>query len=148
MTIFYWRSRTENTFVLIVDGSLSQKERQRKSAMPNIYRITIPGRPVPKGRPRFGKSGQVYTPKKTKEYEQLVGWIAKKQILSPLDGDIALHIKVYVKNNVYPDIDNIAKSIMDGLNKIAFKDDKQVSYLTVQRIRGPEEKTIVELEEI
>ena len=111
-------------------------------------KIVIPGRPVPKGRPRFGRGGNVYTPKRTREYEELVGWYAKQCIPEPLKGDIELHIKVYVKNNVFPDIDNIAKAIMDGLNGVAYKDDRQVVCLSVQRIKGREERVEIELEEV
>jgi len=39
-----------------------------------MKRITfaIPGKPVPKGRPRVTRSGRVYTPKATRDYESLV----------------------------------------------------------------------------
>lgn len=109
--------------------------------------LVIPGRPVPKQRPRFSRTGHIYTPRKTKDYEDFVGWKAKEVITEPLTGDIALHIRVYVNRNVFADIDNIAKAIMDGLNGIAYKDDKQVVCLTVQRLRG-EEKVEIELEEV
>jgi len=40
-------------------------------------------------------------------------------------------------NKIYPtikpDTDNIAKSILDSLNGIAYKDDKQVVMLTVEK---------------
>ncbi|TCS80362.1 RusA family crossover junction endodeoxyribonuclease [Tepidibacillus fermentans] len=113
-----------------------------------MYKIIIPGRPVPKGRPRLGKNGNVYTPRRTKQYEELIGWKTKEVIKQPLEGNIALHIRVYVKRNVFPDIDNIAKSCMDGMNGIAYKDDKQVSFLSIQRIRGEEEKVEIEIEEV
>lgn len=32
-----------------------------------------------------------------------------------------------------PDADNIAKSVLDALNRVAFKDDKQVTRLTVEK---------------
>ena len=35
--------------------------------------IEIPGEPVAKGRPRMGKYG-VYTPTKTKNAEEAIGW--------------------------------------------------------------------------
>ncbi|MGF7431075.1 RusA family crossover junction endodeoxyribonuclease [Thermoanaerobacterium thermosaccharolyticum] len=113
-----------------------------------MYKIVIPGRPVPKGRPRFSKAGHAYTPRRTREYEELVGWKVREIIKEPIKGDVTLHIKVYVKRNVFPDLDNIAKSIQDGMNKIAYYDDKQISYLTVQRIHGEEEKVEVEIEEV
>lgn len=113
-----------------------------------MVKITVPGRPVPKGRPRFGKGGKVYTPDRTKEYETLVGWCAKQKLKKPLEGNVAIYIRVYVKNNVFPDIDNIAKAIMDGMQGIAYHNDRQVSYLVIQRIQGEEEKVDIELEEV
>lgn len=47
-----------------------------------------------------------------------------------------------------PDIDNIAKAILDGLNGIAYTDDNQVSDLEVQKIYGERARTEVEIEEI
>lgn len=32
-----------------------------------------------------------------------------------------------------PDVDNIAKSVLDALNRLAFKDDKQVTRLSVEK---------------
>jgi len=143
---------------LLVDGDIGGRAMNKyiqKPGSKNIYtparqpiKIIIPGRPVPKQRPRFGRGGRVYTPIKTKEYEELVGWCAKQYIPQPLEGNVALHIKAYVANNIFPDLDNIAKAIMDGLNGVAYKDDKQVSCLTIQRLKGPEEKVEIELEEV
>ena len=45
------------------------------------------------------------------------------------------------------DLDNVAKSILDGLTGVAFKDDKQVCYLQVWRVSGSS-KVIVQVEEV
>lgn len=113
-----------------------------------MYTIVIPGRAVPKARPRLGRNGNVYTPRRTKQYEELVGWKAKEVIKQPFEGSISLQIRVYVRRNVFPDLDNIAKSVMDGLNGAAYKDDRQVSCLTIQRIQGQEEKVEIEIDEV
>ena len=47
-----------------------------------------------------------------------------------------------------PDIDNITKSILDGLNKVLYKDDKQVIELSVKKKYGEEPCVIVEYETI
>ena len=112
-----------------------------------MYFIVIPGRPVPKQRPRVGRNGNIYTPRKTKQYEQLIGWKAKEVIKQPLNGNVSLQIRVYVKRDIFPDLDNIAKSVMDGLNNVAYIDDKQVACLVVQRLRGQEEKVEIEVDE-
>ena len=33
-----------------------------------------------------------------------------------------------------PDADNIGKSVLDALNRVAFKDDRQVTRLTVEKM--------------
>jgi Holliday junction resolvase RusA-like endonuclease len=90
--------------------------------------FTIPGRPVPKQRPRMGKNGNVYTPKKCREYEKTVGWVAKKIFKNPYDGPVSLQVRVYLARNG-GDLDNYVKSIQDGLNGIAWRDDRQVTRL-------------------
>ena len=47
-----------------------------------------------------------------------------------------------------PDVDNIAKSILDALNGLAYKDDSQVANLLILKCYGEENKILVELEEL
>ena len=46
-----------------------------------------------------------------------------------------------------PDIDNIAKSILDAMNKFVFKDDNQVAKLLIEKKYGELEKVYVKIEE-
>jgi len=116
-----------------------------------MIRITIPGRPVPKARPRLGVRGRkayVYTPPETREYEQLVGWVAKSAGCRPVEGPVSVALSVYVKGRL--DADNIAKSILDGLNGIAYEDDDQVVELLVRKHRvkaAAEERVEIEIRE-
>jgi len=60
-----------------------------------LIRLTVPGEPVAKGRPRVTKWG-AYTPEKTKNYETLVRElyiIQHGQTL--LDGELSVDIKAY-----------------------------------------------------
>lgn len=116
--------------------------------MSKTYHIVIPGRPVPKGRPRLGKSGNVYTPRKTREYEAFVGWKAKEIIKMPLEGDVAIDIKMYISGNSWPDVDNVCKALLDGMNGIAYSDDKQVAVLMIQRLKDKNERVEIELWEM
>ncbi len=111
------------------------------------YHIIIPGRPVPKGRPRLGKNGNVYTPRRTKEYETFVAWKTKEVVKEPLVGDVAMDIKVYIKGQC-GDLDNLEKAILDGMNGIAYKDDKQVAVLAIQRLRDRSERIEIDLWEV
>jgi len=116
-----------------------------------VIKLTIPGRPVPKGRPRLGIHGRkayVYTPPKTKEYENLVGWVAKSAGCRPVEGPVSVALSVYVKGRL--DADNIAKSILDGLTGVAYEDDDQVVELVVRKHkvkRKEEERVEIEIQE-
>ena len=112
----------------------------------------VSGKPIGKGRPRFTKSGHTYTPKETKQYEQRIkqsAWAAmKKANLQPTAKRISVicsaHFdipKSYSKLKTLeceagihipkrPDIDNIAKAVLDGCNEIVYNDDCMVWHLS------------------
>jgi Holliday junction resolvase RusA-like endonuclease len=104
--------------------------------MDKILRFEIPGRAVPKGRPRMTKMGGVYTPKTTVDYEKLVAgaWNDKYGMLA-LNGKVRVIINVYTDRHAKQDVDNLAKSILDGMQRAgAFSDgDEQVYSLGVMK---------------
>ena len=116
-----------------------------------MIEFVVPGRPVPKGRPRLGVRGRkayVYTPPETREYERLVGWVAKSAGCRPVEGPVSVALSVYVKGRL--DADNIAKSILDGLNGVAYEDDDQVVELHIWKYRvknAAEERVEIEIRE-
>lgn len=119
--------------------------------------ITIPGKPVGKARPRFRGAGFkviTYTPPATKKYEKEVARIYK-QSAGVLYAEIPLRVRILakfpipeswskknkekalkceIKPNKKPDLDNIAKIILDGLNGVAYTDDKQVTSLEIEKV--------------
>lgn len=130
-------------------------------------KFIIPGKPAGKGRPRLGKYG-TYTPPKTVNYETLVKltFMNYYKNFEPMKKAVAAKItaifavpKSYSEKKKQealfkidythkPDVDNIAKIILDSLNGLAYVDDSQVSCLLVFKNYGEQEKVIVELEEI
>lgn len=130
--------------------------------------FTIKGEPKGKGRPRFTKTGRIYTPAETARYESLVGLSyrnsargykftspvrvtvkafhkppkgkSKKVVGDMLDGRILPTKK--------PDADNIAKIVLDGLNKVAWDDDTQVVEMMVVKRYSEEPLVAVIVEEI
>lgn len=64
-------------------------------------RFEVLGRPMPKQRPRVGRHGNIYTPRETKAYEELVGTVARKHCKEPLVGDIAGNSGTYRENGFY-----------------------------------------------
>jgi len=125
----------------------------------------IPGKPFAKQRPRSTRQGRVYTPKETVGFENSVGHIASQHFPEPIAGPVSVAIyatfepaKSWSKKKVAehinrphtqrPDLDNCAKAILDGLNRIAWGDDGQVSELTVRKVWGPRAGTVVIVESL
>lgn len=119
----------------------SEPPKRRRKSKTKPHTVTIPGAPVPKGRPRLGRRGRVFTPEKT--------LIAENHIRMTWDGpkyEVPVSIDIVFNKNettvtVEPlidlvpskmrgDIDNYVKTLMDGLNGAAWLDDKQVHRIT------------------
>lgn len=112
-------------------------------------KITIPGRPVPKARPRPASNRRGYIiPARTMAYQRQVGWVAKQQIKTPFAGDVEVTIVLYFRGGRVGDVDNYQKSILDGLNGIAFEDDRQVRKVTCERLTSADERAEIEIEEV
>ena len=111
---------------------------------PVSIRITVPGRPVPKGRPRLGVRGRkafVYTPERTVEYERLVGLCAAAARSGDvLECPVAVKIDLHLHGKRRIDVDNCAKSILDGMNGVVYLDDNQVVDLRVRKLREKNKK--------
>ncbi|HSM93446.1 MAG TPA: RusA family crossover junction endodeoxyribonuclease [Anaeromyxobacteraceae bacterium] len=98
--------------------------------------VVVPGKPVPKGRPRLG-SGHAYTPAETRAYESTVAFYAlqaRQRVASwPLDARYRVDLVVRRKGRY--DLDNIAKAALDSCNRLLWKDDAQVDDLRIRRER-------------
>ena len=109
---------------------------------------------VAKARPRLGRGGKVYTPKKTVEYETMIAADASKRFNQPFAGPVAVAIEFYFEiakshskkkrlsmigqpHTQKPDVDNIVKSILDGLNGVAYTDDSLVFAISANKTWWP-----------
>lgn len=125
-----------------------------------IAAFTIPGIPVPKGRPRISVRGgfaRAYTPEKTVSFENRVGHAGHEAMYGrpPVEGPLTLIVGVVLPIPVSwsgkktasalsgairpcgrPDVDNFAKAVLDGLNGIVWRDDAQVVSLTATKAYG------------
>ena len=125
--------------------------------------VVVDGKVKGKARPRVYK-GHAFTPKETVNYENWVKVNYREQDNRYLKGSIRADIiayykipKSYSKKRVQaikqgldypckkPDVDNVAKIVLDSLNGIAFDDDSQVIELVVMK-RWTEENERVEFE--
>ena len=124
--------------------------------------FTIPGKPQGKGRPRVDtRTGKVYTPKKTSDYEarvRILYQIAAKGYVFPSGVPICIQIMAYYPmakkmkadraghySLVKPDIDNVSKIVLDGLNGVAYHDDNQIAMLMARKMNAPENGDCVEV---
>jgi len=89
----------------------------------------ISGQPIPKGRPRV-INGVAHTPERTKTWETRIGWEARIAGVMPLEGDLAVTLHFQRQGTGRADLDNLVKSVADGLNGIAYADDTQIVRLT------------------
>jgi len=118
----------------------------------------VEGDPKGKGRPRFGRFGKftrVYTDKRTLDYETLIKSFAAEAMGSTDPLETPVSVFLYIRHAVpqsyskkrteaclsglekpckKPDIDNIAKTYLDGMNGVIFKDDTQVIDLHVKKV--------------
>lgn len=95
-------------------------------------------KPLPKGRPRFGKNGHVYTPVSTRSYEEALGWFMLSVFKEPWSGPLMVDIQFTTKSRA--DIDNLVKAILDAGNRVIWNDDSQVRRLTSEMVKGDREK--------
>lgn len=129
-----------------------------------MVRFIVCGEPHGKARPRLNtRTKTVYTPSKTAEYEKQVA-LAYKSVSKgkKFDEAVRLEIDAYFsipkstpKKKLFmffintfrptkkPDIDNILKIIMDGLNGIAYEDDKQVTSVFIHKYYSTEPRVEV-----
>ena len=131
----------------------------------------VQGKVQAKQRPRFNRySGKTYTPNETIAYENWVKtwcYLEKYRGQKPLEKPLKVKIIAYYEvprsaskkkklqmlhNEIFPtikpDTDNIAKSILDSLNGIAYLDDKQVVKLEVEKYYATSANVEVMIEEL
>lgn len=94
------------------------------------------------GRPRF--AGHAYEAEPDREWKKLIAAEYREQCPGMVfHGPVAVRIDVHGRlpkrervpapNLVKPDVDNIAKAVLDALNGVAYGDDSQVVELTVKK---------------
>lgn len=116
-----------------------------------MIEFSVPGKPVPKGRPRVMKGGWTFTPKKTLIQENAVRLVAtaRRQAakLSISAASFRLQVICYGAHPL-ADWDNLGKLVSDALNGIFWEDDRQVIDAHVMKLpcRKGDEQTLVRIE--
>ena len=105
--------------------------------------FTVPGEPVSKARARTtikGGKATTYTPASTVAAEEVIRgyYLAGERHFTTNVERVGVRIFFYRKNNIRRDIDNMAKLILDALNKAVWADDHQIDELILWRGRDEE----------
>jgi Holliday junction resolvase RusA-like endonuclease len=104
-----------------------------------IAKFTVSGEPTSKKRHRTTtKDGETvsYTPAETKAAEEAIQAEYINGYRTPVDDPnarLGVRISFYRKSRVHRDVDNMAKLILDALNKLAWDDDSQIDELILRR---------------
>ena len=117
--------------------------------------LFFPYEPKPKGRPKFTRIGHAYTPKATRDYESQIRDFYKENASDYYDSPIKVSLVFYmpipkstskkkmelmksgaIRHTKKPDSDNLAKAILDGINGVAFEDDKLITELRIKKRYG------------
>lgn len=143
----------------------------------DLVRFVVPGRPVPKGRPRTrvvkmkGKApfATIYTPSNTIEYEKDVARLSRLEMkgteatIKPVSVSVVAVFPIpksvtkkrlaaieagFEPCNVAADLDNVVKSITDAMNKIVYADDAQIVRVSAQKLWGTEGQAIISVREL
>ena len=134
----------------------------------SIVRFIMPGVPRGKARPRariVGGHAHIYTPSVTASEEGAVRLFTSQAMRGrpPMDGPIDLRLAAYmpvppswsekkrksalagrIMPTGRPDVDNIAKLVMDGMKGIAWRDDTQVVNFAAWKRYSDEPRIVVE----
>ena len=122
-----------------------------------MIKFVINARPQPKERSRTAKRGHHYTPQRTVNFELTVA--AEFRLQHPfheiLTGPVGMSVDIQFKRpktvkkgywHTSPgDATNIVKAIEDGLNRVAYVDDRQVADVYAKKHWGDCDSIVVSI---
>jgi crossover junction endodeoxyribonuclease RusA len=119
----------------------SIKRAARKEIMSHV--LNVPVKPTPKGRPRMTRGGRVFTPQTTLDAEAIIaqawdgpryeGLVEVECVFTPEGTTVVVKPIDGTPSKLRGDIDNYVKLLMDGLNGVAWLDDKQVTVIKAEK---------------
>lgn len=134
-----------------------------------LVRFKLNGVPKGKGRPKattIGGHVSMYTPQDTVDNEQYIADVAAQAMggASPTTEPVIVTVLVTVlvptswsekkrkqalDGEIFPDkkpdVDNVIKSILDGMNAVVYHDDKQVVGLSIMKLYSTKAETLVDV---
>lgn len=134
-----------------------------------IYRVHIPTKTAPKGRPRFSKqTGRAYTPRATVVAEAWIRMCVTQAVGTPrVEGPVAVRavftspvpsswsrakqseaMAGRLHPTSRPDVENQLKTVFDALIGVAWKDDSQIVRVEAVKQFGAAPGTLIEWHEV
>lgn len=136
-----------------------------------FFHLTVEGAPVAKGRPRMTKTGRVYTPSKTRAYEERIRQLTAIEMVgrSATESPVIVHVAAVFESPpswsqakrlavlqggafhaIKPDVDNVVKAALDGIcfENGAVRDDKQIVELCAFKHYGSHARLMIDVFEI
>ncbi len=122
-----------------------------------MIKFQINARPQPKERPYSIGRGKRRTPERTINFELLVKceFRAQHPFHEILTGPVGMSVDIQYKrpktvkkgywHTNQGDVDNIVKAISDGLNRVAWVDDRQVADVYAKKHWGDSDRIIVSI---
>jgi len=142
------------------------RQRSRLPEPAGEIALVIPGKAVPKERPRTVRDAngdvRTFTPGRTTRYSKTISTVGQSAMrgYGPFSGPVACVMTFVfpvprswsaerrekalagaILPTIRPDLDNVAKTILDGLNGIVFYDDAQITTKTVSKVYGATPET-------
>ena len=137
--------------------------------MNDRIRLVVPGIPKPKRRPRVFRHGNrimAVSPSRQDEEDFLTLAMANRP-QRPIEAPISVSLTFYLPApkslpkrlrepleqeilpcGKRPDIDNLAKLVLDALDGVYWRDDGQICHLTLRKVYSARPRTEVEIAEI
>lgn len=134
-----------------------------------LFDFSVPVKAAGKGRPRLTTRGgfaHAYTPAKTRDFERTVAMYANRAMSGypPIASGRAVSIQIAVslvpplsmskkrRSALFgafcvkkPDVDNVAKAILDAMNGIVYEDDSQVAGLVIKKFYAEKDEINIKI---
>ncbi len=98
-----------------------------------MIRFFVPGVPIPKQSFHYTRHGG-YTDPRTKAWQNKVILYANQNVEEMIQGEVQVWLTFLLPDKHKRDADNLSKCVLDGLNGIAFKDDRYVTKLVIEKV--------------
>lgn len=152
-------------FVQATDDIPAEKDVEKAV---EVRKFTWHGHPRGQGRPRFNRAtGTAYKASEDRAFENSIAaaYLGENAGKEPFQGAVCVTVTICIpipktatkaaKMAIYegkklpivkPDVDNVCKAVMDALNGVAYRDDKQVTQIFISKTYAEEPGMIVHLE--